>query len=84
MCLAIPGKILSITETTDPMDRAGQVSFAGIVKEVMLGYVPNARVGDYVNVHVGFAISVIDEKEAAESLRAFRQVNEAMSGESGA
>lgn len=82
MCLAIPGKILSITEADSPMDRTGQVSFGGIVKEVQLGYVPEARVGDYVNVHVGFAISVIDEKEAMETLRAYQQVNDIITGQS--
>ncbi len=82
MCLAIPGKILSITETKSQMDRSGQVSFGGIIKTVQLGYVPEARVGDYVNVHVGFAISVIDEREAKETLRAFDQVNNALRGQS--
>ena len=76
MCLAIPGKILSIRESETLMDRTGQVSFAGIVKEVQLGYVPEAKIGDYVNVHVGFAISVIDEKEAMETLRAYTKINE--------
>lgn len=63
--MAIPGKILSI-EGNEPMTRKGRVSFDGVVKVVHLGYVPEAQVGDYVNVHVGFAISVIDEKEAQE------------------
>lgn len=73
MCLAIPGKVLSIEETDSQMDRIGKVSFGGIVKEVQLGYVPEAKIGDYVNVHVGFAISVIDEKEAQETLAAFAE-----------
>ncbi len=80
MCLAIPGKILSINETDNQMDRSGQVSFGGIVKTVQLGYVPEAKIGDYVNVHVGFAISVIDEKEAQETLRAFQEVNDLLTG----
>ena len=74
MCLAIPGKILSIDEKESQMDRCGKVSFGGIVKEVQLGYVPEAKTGDYVNVHVGFAISVIDEKEAQETLAAFAEI----------
>ena len=74
MCLAIPGKILSIEETDSQMDRFGKVSFSGIIKEVQLGYVPEAKIGDYVNVHVGFAISVIDEKEAQETLAAFAEI----------
>ena len=62
MCLGVPGQILSIDASTDV--RMGRVSFAGIVKEVCLAYVPEAEVGDYVVVHVGFAISMIDEQEA--------------------
>ena len=64
------------------MDRIGQVSFAGIVKKVQLGYVPEAQIGDYVNVHVGFAISIIDENEAMETLRAFQEVNDALKDQS--
>ena len=59
MCLAIPGKILDI-EGDDPSSRMGRVNFAGIVKRVNLSYVPEAAVGDYVIVHVGFAISPVD------------------------
>ena len=75
MCLAIPGKILSIQEVDSLMDRKGQVSFGGIVKEVQLGFVPEAKIGDYVNVHVGFAICIIDEKEAIETLRIYEKLN---------
>ncbi len=63
MCLAVPGKILSISGD-DPLTRTGRASFGGIVKEVNLAYVPEANVGDYVLVHVGFAISIVDEGEA--------------------
>ncbi len=63
MCLAIPGKLLEISGG-DPLLRSGQVSFGGLVKEVNLAYTPEAGVDDYVLVHVGFAISVIDETEA--------------------
>ena len=63
MCLAVPGRILSI-EGDDPVLRAGRVDFAGIVKRVNLSYVPEASVGDYVLVHVGFAISTVDEADA--------------------
>jgi len=63
MCLAVPGKILSIKKD-DPLMRVGQVSFGGIIKEVNLVYVPEAVIDDYVIVHVGFAISVLDPKEA--------------------
>ncbi len=63
MCLAIPGKILSISGKSSIMP-LGKVSFGGVVKEVNLAYVPEATPGDYVIVHVGFAISILNEKEA--------------------
>ncbi len=64
MCLAVPGKILSIVNH-DGVMRTGRVSFGGIVKDVNLAYTPEAGVDDYVIVHVGFAISTVDEREAA-------------------
>jgi hydrogenase expression/formation protein HypC len=63
MCLAVPGKILSVTGA-DPLTRSAKVEFGGIIKEVSLAYTPDANVGDYVIVHVGFAISQLDEAEA--------------------
>ena len=63
MCLAVPGRVLSI-DGDDPVLRAGRIDFAGVVKYVNLSYVPEARVGDFVLVHVGFAISTVDESEA--------------------
>jgi len=63
MCLAIPGKITQITYE-DPLMKMGKVHFGGILKEVNLSYVPEAGVGDYVIVHVGFAISKVEEQEA--------------------
>ena len=65
MCLAIPGKVLSITGD-DPLTRTGRVSFGGTIREVNLTCVPEANVDDYVLVHVGVAISVIDEQEAEQ------------------
>jgi hydrogenase expression/formation protein HypC len=62
MCLAIPGKILS-SEVSNGV-RVGRVQFGGIVRETCLDFVPEAGVGDYVIVHVGFAISVVDREEA--------------------
>ncbi len=64
MCLAVPGKILSIVND-DGLMRTGRVSFGGIVKDINLAYTPDAGVGDHVIVHVGFAINTIDEREAA-------------------
>lgn len=76
MCLAIPGQLLDL-RGEGPLQRTGRVSFGGIVKEVSLAYVPEARVGDYVIVHVGFAISVVDEAEALETLAYFKEIGEA-------
>ena len=75
MCLAVPGKILSI-EGTDPILRCGRVDFGGIVKQINLAYVPEANIGDYVLVHVGFAISVVDEQEAQQVFEYLRQMGE--------
>lgn len=63
MCLAIPGKILSI-HGDDQLTRMARVSFAGVVKEVCLAYLPEAACDDYVIVHAGFALSRVDEAEA--------------------
>lgn len=68
MCLAIPGKVIEVTESEDPLFRSGRVSFAGIVKTIQLACTPGAVVGDYVLVHVGFAIAVVDEAEATRTL----------------
>jgi len=75
MCLAVPGKIISI-EGTDPVFRSGKVNFGGIQKTINLAYVPEAKIGDYVLVHVGFAISTIDEAEAQEVFEYLRQMGE--------
>lgn len=75
MCLAVPGKIISI-EGADPLLRSGKVDFAGIVKQINLAYVPEAQVGDYVLVHVGFAINTIDESEAHQVFDYLRQMGE--------
>jgi hydrogenase expression/formation protein HypC len=78
MCLAVPGKILSIqpgehTQTLDLL-RSGQVSFEGILKTVNLAYVPEAQVGDYVIVHAGFALSIVDAEAAAQTLQDIQQL----------
>jgi hydrogenase expression/formation protein HypC len=75
MCLAVPGKIISI-EGEDPISRCGRVSFGGIVKQINLAYVPEAKIGEYVLVHVGFAISTIDEAEAEQVFEYLRQIGE--------
>ena len=68
MCLAIPGKINSIEEQEDYVFKIGKVSFGGITKKINLGLVPEAKVGDYVLVHVGVAMSIIDEEEAKRTM----------------
>ncbi len=68
MCLAIPGKIISIEDGDDLLKKVGKVSFGGIVKKVSLAYVPEVQIGNYVVVHVGFALSIIDENEAQQTL----------------
>lgn len=73
MCLAVPGQIISIGNE-DPVMRRGMVRFGGIVKEVCLACVPDARVGDYALVHAGFALTVIDEKQARATLDDLRQM----------
>ena len=74
MCLAVPGKILDVSGSDT--SRTGTVSFGGVSKEACLTFVPEAKVGDYVLVHAGFAISVVDEAEAAQTLEYFRQIGE--------
>lgn len=76
MCLAIPGEILSIG-AGDALARPGRVSFAGVVKEVSLAMVPEACVGDYVLVHAGIAIGVVDAAEAAEVLAMIEELDTA-------
>lgn len=75
MCLGIPGRIESITDTGE-LTRAGKVSFGGIQKEVSLAYVPDAQVGDYVIVHVGFAISKVNEDEAKQVFAYLKEMDE--------
>ena len=72
MCLAIPGRVDEVTD--DGIVRMGKVNFGGIVKDVCLAYLPDLQVGDYTIVHVGFAISKIDEASAQETLRVFREM----------
>lgn len=68
MCLAIPGKILSIEDTVESVFKIGKVSFDGIVKKINLGLVPEAVEGDYVLVHVGLAMTVVNEEEAQKTI----------------
>lgn len=72
MCLGVPGQIMEIYEQSGA--RMGKVSFSGIIKEVCLEYVPEAQIGDYTIVHVGFAITRLDEASALETLKMFREL----------
>lgn len=72
MCLAVPGQVMEIDETVEP--RMGTASFGGIRKRICLAWVPEVKIGDYVIVHVGFAISRLDEEEAMKTLTLFEQV----------
>ena len=74
MCLGIPGEILAIREEAGL--RLGTVKFAGITREVCLQYVPDAALGEYVLVHVGFAISTIDREEAARTYRILEELGQ--------
>jgi hydrogenase expression/formation protein HypC len=74
MCLAVPGKIISI-DGDDPLTKMGRVSFGGVIKEVSLAYVPEVQIDDYVLVHVGFALSIVDQSEAQKTLADLQQIN---------
>ena len=76
MCLAIPGQIVSIDAQLDETFRQATVSFGGIMKDVNLSMVPEAQVGDYVLVHVGVALSIVDEEEANTTFEYLRQIGE--------
>jgi len=76
MCLAVPGKLVEVIDRGDPLTRTGRVSFGGIVKEVNLAYVPEAQVGDFLTVHVGFALSIVDEEDARLVFEFFRREEE--------
>jgi hydrogenase expression/formation protein HypC len=80
MCLAVPGKVVSVMEEDALGLRRGKVDFGGMQKEVCLAYTPEASIGDYVLVHVGFSLSVVDEAEAQrifETLREIEQLEDA-------
>jgi len=80
MCLAVPGKIVSMAGD-DPWTRTAKVSFGGVIKEINLAYVPDAKVDDYVIVHAGFALSQIDEAEAVRTFEELAKVADAMGEE---
>lgn len=75
MCLAIPGKIESITGD-EPLTRLAKINFGGVFKEASLAYVPEAKPGDYVIVHVGFALSIVDEIEARKVFEYLKEIDQ--------
>jgi len=75
MCLAVPGKIISIDNSNTEM-RMAKVSFSGVTKDVCIQWLDDLNIGDYVLVHVGFALNKIDEKDAEETLRILREMGD--------
>jgi hydrogenase expression/formation protein HypC len=75
MCLAIPGRVESISGD-DPITRMGRINFGGVIKEASLAYVPEVKIGDYVIVHVGFALSKVDEAEAHKVFEYLKEMEE--------
>ena len=75
MCLAIPGKVVSISGD-EPLTRMARIDFAGVVKQASLAYVPEVRTGDYVIVHVGFALGKVDEAEAQKIFEYLKRMDE--------
>jgi hydrogenase expression/formation protein HypC len=75
MCLAVPGKVVSIDES-NPELKMAKVNFSGVSKEVCIEWLPDVSIGDYVLVHVGFALNKIDEKDAEETLRILREMGD--------
>ncbi|WP_291101242.1 MULTISPECIES: HypC/HybG/HupF family hydrogenase formation chaperone [unclassified Flavobacterium] len=76
MCLAIPGKLEKVISELDETFRIGSVSFEGVIKEVNLALVPEAKIGDYLLVHVGAAIGIINEEEARATMSVLKQMGE--------
>jgi hydrogenase expression/formation protein HypC len=75
MCLAVPGKVISIDES-NPELKMAKVNFGGVSKEECVQWLPEVKLGDYVLVHVGFALNKIDEKDAEETLRILREMSD--------
>ena len=75
MCLAVPGKIVSIDES-NPELKMAKVNFSGVSREVCIQWLDDVKIGDYVLVHVGFALNKIDEKDAQETLRILREMGD--------
>jgi hydrogenase expression/formation protein HypC len=81
MCLGIPGRVVKIDEAAEGAFPNGQIDFAGIIKEACMAYVPEATIGDYVIVHAGFAISIIDAEQANEIFTYLKEMDEDINAE---
>lgn len=75
MCLSIPGKVVSIDESV-PGLKMGKVNFAGVGKDVCLQWLDDVKIGDYVLVHVGFALNKVDEKEALSTMKMLKELSD--------
>lgn len=75
MCLAVPGKIISIDESNPDLKMA-KVNFGGVIKEICIQWLPDAKIGEYVLAHVGFALNKIDEKDAEDTLKILREMGD--------
>jgi hydrogenase expression/formation protein HypC len=82
MCLAIPGKIISLLNEQNSLERSARVDFSGVIKEISLAYLPEARLNDYVIVHAGLALSILDQSEVASTLAAFAELESMNQSES--
>lgn len=76
MCLAVPGMLVSVIDDPEPALRRGKVDFGGVKKEISLAFTPEASVGNYVLVHVGYALSVVDEEEAKKIFEYLKQMQD--------
>ena len=76
MCLAVPGKVVSIEPKDESKPQMAQVDFAGVLQNICIDWLPDVKVGEYVIVHVGFALNKIDEKEALETLDILREMGD--------
>ena len=79
MCLAIPGKVTELYETNGM--KMAKIDFGGVVKEACMEYLPEIKVGDYTIIHVGFGLSILDEKEAFETMELLKQIDAMGAGE---
>jgi hydrogenase expression/formation protein HypC len=76
MCLAVPGKVISIADTAEGLPKMAKIDFAGVHKDICIDWLPDIKIGEYVIVHVGFALNKINEEEAQETLALLREMGD--------